>query len=292
MQTPYLAEIQKYVRLLLVLYLPALLAAQEIALPDETIEELGGGWYLATAVVTGHADLTPAAAYRRAEEQALRRITEYHGGVQVTNAAVSLQAEGSEANAVDRFSQVTSSLTRGLIIEKEVRGRQPFMVDGQPHYAVTVKARAGRLEGEADPFFRLHAALNRSHFRDGDDMIITISSSRDCYLFVFNVLADETVSALLPNRYLPGNFLAAGDTLRLPPANGPVTRFRVGLTPGTNEAAELVMILAVNAGAAGNQHRFELNPLPYHTVLSAVMEFILRFPRGDVEQRNLPYWIH
>ena len=122
-------------------------------------------------------------------------------------------------------------------------------------------------------------------------MIINVTSSKNCFVYVFNILSDETVSTLLPNQYLEDNFLAKGQSLRVPPEKGKITKFRVDLPEGKIQATELIMVLGINAGEDTEKKDFDLNLGEYKMAMKELMEFILGFPRNQVKQVNLPYVI-
>ena len=71
--------IRRLIILLSILYV--LSYAQEIAVPDENIKDLGKGWYEATAWVEYHEDITKAQAKEKAISRALKNIIEFYSGV-------------------------------------------------------------------------------------------------------------------------------------------------------------------------------------------------------------------
>ena len=262
--------------------------AQEIAPPDENIKDLGKGWYEATAYVEYHEDITKAQAKEKAISRALKKIIEFYSGVEVSSTSLSILAETNLEMDLDHFSQLTSTMSSGMILEKKILEGKLI---GSDFYTVTLKAKVGKLEGENDPLFKLEADLNRESYQNGDEMIINISSSKDCYVYVFNILSDETVSALLPNQYLKESYLAKGTSIRVPPEKGKITKFRVDLPEGKSQATEMILVLGIKADKDTKSKDFDLNIGDYKMALTQLMEFIMGFPRERVEQVNLPYVI-
>ena len=262
--------------------------AQGIVVPDENIKDLGKGWYEATAWVEYHEDITKAQAKEKAISRALKNIIEFYSGVEVSSTSLSILAETNLEMDLDHFSQLTSTMSSGMILEKEILEGKLI---GSDFYTVTLKAKVGKLEGENDPLFKLEADLNRESYQNGDEMIINISSSKDCYVYVFNILSDETVSALLPNQYLEENYLAKGTSIRVPPEKGKITKFRVDLPEGKSQATEMILVLGIKADKDTKSKDFDLNIGDYKMALTQLMEFIMGFPRERVEQVNLPYVI-
>ena len=263
--------------------------ADDFSVPDENIKDLGKGWYEATAYVEYHEDITKAQAKEKAISRALKKIIEFYSGVEVSSTSLSILAETNLEMDLDHFSQLTSTMSSGMILEKEILEGKLI---GSDFYTVTLKAKVGKLEGENDPLFKLEADLNRESYQNGDEMIINISSSKDCYVYVFNILSDETVSALLPNQYLEKNYLAKGTSIRVPPEKGKITKFRVALPEGKTQATEMILVLGIKADKDTKSKDFDLNIGDYKMALTQLMEFIMGFPRERVEQVNLPYVIH
>ena len=262
--------------------------AQEIAVSDENIIDLGRGWYKTSVRVEYHEDITKAQAKEKAVNRALKNIIEYFSGMEISSTSLSILAETNLEMDLDHFSQLTRTMSSGMILEKEILESKLI---GADFYTVTLKAKVSKLAGEKDPLFKLEADLNRENYQEGDEMIIQVSSSKDCYVYVFNILSDETVSALLPNQYLEDNFLPKGSTLRVPPEKGKITKFRVDLPEGKSQATEMILVLGIKADKNTKSKDFDLNIGDYKMALTQLMEFIMGFPRNRVEQVNLPYVI-
>jgi len=263
--------------------------AQSDQLPDESIDNLGANWFRTTAWVTIHDDLTIAEARHQATTKALKNIIEYYSGTEINSTSLSIVAETDLKMDMDHFSRFTNTLSRGMILEKEIITENRKFFGDNLLFVVTLKARVGKLEGDDDPFFKIEASLNRQRFQNGDEMIIQINSSKDCYIYVLNILSDETATALLPNEYIEDNFLGKGQSLRVPPEEGNITKFRVSLPEGASQASEMILVLAIKATDSNEQKSFKLDLGSYQMALKELMEFIIGFPRDQVEQVNLHY---
>jgi hypothetical protein len=103
------------------------------------------------------------------------------------------------------------------IIEEGVRetGKKGKLIPAS-EYRIKMKSEVFIEEGKADPNFKIAASFNRSFFKEGDEMEIRISSTRDCYLNIFNVLEDERVLILIPNHYRRENFVKANEAFTFP----------------------------------------------------------------------------
>jgi hypothetical protein len=265
--------------------------SQTSTLPNEQILDLGDGWYKTTAWVLLHDDMTMGNAREKATAKALKNIVEYYCGVEVSNTSLSIVAETNLQLGMDHFSQITNIMSRGIILKKEILEARHTPYNNESIYIVTLKAEAGKLEGKRDPFFEIEASLNRNQYQNGDEMIININSTKNCYIFVFNILSDENVIALLPNEYLKNNFIRRGTTLRLPPSDGVITKFRVGLPEGKASVSEMIMVIGIKAEDDIVEKNFDMQIGNYNLALTEIMEFIMKFPRHQIEQINLPYTI-
>jgi len=277
---------------LIIILLQSFSYSQSSFLPDEAIIELGDGWYKTSAWVSIHDDMTMGQAREKAKVKALKNIVEYYCGVEVSSTSLSIVAESNLQIGIDHFSQITNTMSQGLILKKEIIEARQSLYNDESIYTVTLKAKTGKIAGERDPLFKIEANLNREQYQSGDDMVIDISSTKDCFIFVFNILSDESVISLLPNQYLKNNFIQKGSSIRLPPEEGIITRFRVGLAEDKSSSSELIMVIGIKAKEDMIAKDFEMAVGNYNLALNEIMEFVLRFHRDQIEQVNLHYTIH
>jgi len=84
-------------------------------------------------------------------------------------------------------------------------------------YKVKLKARVVIPEKDIKPGFLLEARLNRTVFRNGEKVKISIRPTQDAYIAIFNWTADDKISLLFPNQYLPNNLIQRGTWFTFPP---------------------------------------------------------------------------
>lgn len=84
-----------------------------------------------------------------------------------------------------------------------------------------------------------------STFRAGDELILTVNSTQDCYLTVFNVLLNDTVTVLVPSPYLREVVVQAGVAFQLPSESLRQQGFRLRITPMTGQRESEELLLAV-----------------------------------------------
>ena len=127
-----------------------------------------------------------------------------------------IQAESQGKILLDNFSSLSSQVTTGIILEKKLI-REEIKSDGNNLVKIVVlKVKVGRQKGEKDPYFTIEASLNREYFKDGEEIELSIKSSKNCYLTVLNICSNDSVYVIFPNEFRSDNFLRAGEQFNLP----------------------------------------------------------------------------
>lgn len=262
----------------------------EISLPD--IVKLGKNWYEATAFVDFHKDITQAQAEQNAINNALAKIIEFHSGIEISSNSLSIVAETNLKIQTDHFSRLINTLSNGIILEKIIIESGIKKLIGNEIYEVKLKAKVGELMGEPDPLFKLKADLNREVYQDGDYIVINVNSSKDCFVYIFNILSDGNVSVLLPNEYIKENFLKAGNSITVP-SNEEQDRgikYKVSLLPDKLEDTEMIMVLGIKSHDK-RKNDFALNLGNYKFALKELQYMLIDFPRDMIELENINYLI-
>ena len=78
--------------------------AQDIAVPDENIKDLGKGWYEATAWVEYHEDITKAQAKEKAISRAMKNIIETYSGMGISSTSGGIRKIELSINATSPSS--------------------------------------------------------------------------------------------------------------------------------------------------------------------------------------------
>jgi hypothetical protein len=124
------------------------------------------------------------------------------------------------------MADVVQTLSQGYIIDEKIikweQGLIPLNKGGQgvilplTTYKVYLSACVAGV-GEKDPYFRLEARLNKPAFTEGDEAVITIKSSKDSYLNIFNLTAEDKINLIAPSVILPIIPIKANNEFRFPP---------------------------------------------------------------------------
>ncbi len=203
-------------------------------------------WYEGNGIVT-IANITPEEARRQAFDKArvdaLSKVR-----LEVTGVTSRSQRDNSAHESYDHFIQFSTTRTQGKIVEVDTLFDAPEVpqVPGRTsvfQYRATIRAKIVTKLGESDPTFTLLMSLNEQTYRDGEVMVIKITSSKDCFVTLFNLYSNDSLSVLLPNKEMSDNFLNAEDTLTIPPttANWEIP---VSLIQGKDNDTEAILAIA------------------------------------------------
>jgi len=191
------------------------------------------------------ANITPEEAQRQAFDKA-RSNALSQAGVEVVGVTSSSKREDAHQN-YDNFMQFTTTQTRGLIVkvdtlQNELKHRS---VGGSSVLVCEVKIRAHiKMQTyKPDPGFNLEMNLNQKTFREGEKMVLTLMSKRDCYLTIFNLYSNDSLTVLIPSVVQSNNALSAGKKTQYPP-EGAFWELPVGLVEGVTQDEEAIVAVA------------------------------------------------
>jgi len=109
------------------------------------------------------------------------------------------------------------------------------------------------VKGQRDPAFTVSAQLQNNVLKSGDELIVSVTPSVDCYLYLFNLMADQNIMLMFPNEFLTDNFLEAGKTLQIPDvALRKMLQFKVAPLPGEALSSESVYIVCTRSAVPVN----------------------------------------
>ncbi len=212
-----------------------------------TQQERSEGWVDAMGECYG-ANVTPVEAQKTALERARRNAIKVALDAEMrVQGTVSLRDFRRSFIALNQYSVYGEIIEEKAPIWAAVENIQVRPTEmSVPLYRVTLRARVAQNKSQSDPTFSTYLRLNNATFLDGEEMILSITPTQDCYVTVFNILSDHTVLILDTSQ---------GDTL--PAVSGNKTssipseserqsgkHFRVALPEGRTEDVESVLIIA------------------------------------------------
>jgi hypothetical protein len=112
----------------------------------------------------------------------------------------------------------------------------------------------------------VRASLSKDLLREGEEARIFYQAEENCYVYIFSVADDGSVTLLLPNAFFRDNLLKAKTAYEFPPPGSPI-RLEAHLIPGRDRkhAEERVKLIAT-------REKEELIPLGFREGTSQVYD--------------------
>ena len=100
--------------------------------------------------------------------------------------------------------------------------------------------------GKPDPYFKIDLKLNRTTFLSHDEVILNVKATKDCYITVFNLAANDSIYVLFPNKWQGDNFIVANKNMEIPDQQyrEDGLHIRVANLPGHKKDTEIVKVIA------------------------------------------------
>lgn len=154
-------------------------------------------------------------AITKARVDALTKV-----GVVVETSAMLVQAENT-GKVIDFFSQLSSSKTRGIILEE----RNKIISDPKPiagaknTYQLTAELEAliDVQQGEPDKGFEVKLESEKATYIEEQPIRLTVVSTRDGYLTIFHI-HNDSLSVIFPNAISKENAIKKNVPLKFPPS--------------------------------------------------------------------------
>ncbi len=135
-----------------------------------------------------------------------------------------------------------------------------------------------------DRTFSVESLLNRNTFEEGDAAELTVRTKRSAWVYIFNLMADDRVIWLFPNRYQQDHQVRPGTPLTFP-APGCGVCLQMAPLAGEPESAEAFLVIAFpERQPIGDQ--LESNQ-PYG--LPEFYQRLVRFPLETAAMDLVPY---
>lgn len=223
------------------------------SLPRLTTEQKAQGWVDAIGECYQGRNMTTEEARRYALEKAKRNAIEQTLGVEVQAQTLHLKLETSQ-DFHQSFTELSQTSFYGKIIEqkKPLWKLENIQFPDEPPipcHRVFLRVKVAKEKGKKDPSFNVTLKLNggRETFFEGDEIVLRITPTQDCYITVLNVLSDNTMLILFPpKKGQTPEKVSAGRTLLIPSETErrKGIHFRVGLLPGKRRDTESLIVIA------------------------------------------------
>ncbi len=184
-------------------------------------------------------NVTPEEARQAALTRARVRAVESAGGIEVKGLSV--------VKDFALIADFVTAMSAGSVAEETVLGWETRSVHDKteeiPLVLMRVNLRSCVKTGAAgDPYFKVKGELNRPVFLAGEEATITAACTKDCFLTILNMTADNKVLVLYPNLFDAAKRVESGKSLVFPSRNGIV--LEMNTLPGHAKDSEAFFLIA------------------------------------------------
>lgn len=234
-------------------------------------------WHTGEGLVT-MANITPEQAHADALNIA-RQDALHKAGIEIRGVTARHIREANGGERYDEFASFTRTVTRGRIVDEEILFDDQVKIAEVWHYRVELRAQIEMDVGKPDPMFKLDIKLNQQAYRDGETITVMVSSTRDCYVTLFNLFADDSLCVIFPNQYYTNNEVHGEEHISIPPPDAGWD-LPVSLNPGKVEDIESILAVATKDDipffSPGATIRNEL--ISVSDALTAINKWLLDIP--------------
>lgn len=112
-------------------------------------------------------------------------------------------------------------------------------------YKVRLRAFVEPVYPEKGHGISVKLSLSKADLKEGDEVKIFYQANKECYVYIFSVAADGSVTLLMPNSINQDNFIKANRAYEFPPAGSPI-KLKAMFLPEFKEkiAEERIKIIA------------------------------------------------
>jgi hypothetical protein len=248
------------------------------------IDPDGCTWVAATGSVRFGEQDTKHQAFAQAIAEARRKAIDTLLGVRIDHRFMDFQGENTLRGEFVLTEKLLRATQLGRAVKENVLYVSP--VDEPGCVACRVEARIQTClvpeKERGDKDFHVHLQLNRSNYQNGDEVIITATSTRDSYLYLYNVDLDFRAALIAPNRYVPSVRVKAGETWVYPSDDLRTKGLRATaqLLPGSSVSAETIRLLASKAALPNSLVSLTSQR---ETIQPSFFEFLRALMATDVE---------
>ena len=117
----------------------------------------------------------------------------------------------------DTYTNFINIQTSGLIVDEKIIIDEIITENNIPIYKITIEASVVKEDNTSNFYLHFGTVEDKKIFREGEEVILYVQTSQDCYLNIFEILVNDSVYVLLPNEILlPDNHLKAEKKIEIP----------------------------------------------------------------------------
>ena len=252
-------------------------------------------------------NVTPEEGWLRARQDAEANAIRKALGITVNARTFQTTSEamqgGKSADFLSLFTELNTTTTSGRIVAETILDSTLATESNVPVYSVTIQATVARDKGEPDPGFEVGVHLDKDVYYDrgdidrNDAVHFSITASQNCYLYIFDIMANDSVLLLMPNAYFSDNSYtvsegAEGFARKL--AKLPF-QLRVGLPPKKDITTEMIYVVALKKKIdfySPHLTQESLGIIPtYQSAFVDLQKWLVRIPQELRTSASAPFTI-
>ena len=189
---------------------------------------------------------------------------------------------GNEEFSKTAWSGFFKSTVSGIITnEKEIDSKIETKNDEVYQYFLQYDFYVEPVTGKRDVEYLVDAKLKENMLNEGDELEISVTPTKDSYVYIFNLMADNNSILMFPNDYMTENKIKAKEKLIIPdPSIKQYITFIVGSLPGHSITSESVYVICTKKDI----------PLPEH--IPRIGEELITFSKDDNNFLSLQKWLN
>jgi hypothetical protein len=193
-------------------------------------------WIEAIGEAAGSEYDPPKEVMERARNEAKRKAVEEAVGTFVRSSSLVINNELAEEFT---YARVRGRIDKVQILQEERDKNDPNL------YRVKLKALVQPVYPQEGEGISIKLDISKPVLQEGDEVRILYQTNVDCYVHIFSIGADNSVTLLFPNSLEQNNFIKGNVGRVFPPDSFPV-KLRAHLLPGMKEtqSSEKVKIIA------------------------------------------------
>jgi len=211
------------------------------------IDKDGCTWVESQASISFGENDTKHQAKAQAVSEARAKAMNHILGVNLRHQFMDFQQESlkGEISLTESLLRVTQL---GRVLKEKILLAKPEDVGTCPacRFRVIIQTCIVPQQEKLDKGFRVNLSLNRTRLRNGEEGIIKATSTRDAYLYIYNVDMDWKATLIFPNAYFKNNLLKAGEVFTFPNETARKKGIRIvaKLPEKRDISAEMIRIIA------------------------------------------------
>lgn len=205
-------------------------------------------------------------------------------GVEIAGQSLHLVSEVSTRTEIyNSFVKLVRSQACGRIVDQKDPAFEFLSYPGpggepQLWCEATVQVDVVADTAATDPLFQVDLKTNQESYRDGEELSLSLTSTKPCWVTIFNLYGDNHAVLIYPNKFWKAHRLEAGGRLALPPSDN--ASLPVEIEAGLEEDAELIMAIATLDSLPFPAPQLSDSLATYDQALNSINSWIMTIPRA------------